>query len=191
MTILFLFDFSKAFNSISPDRLLRVMSDMGFSRAVLCWISTYINGRRRNVISKNEGESDWRNINLGVPQGKVLGPLLFSLYINNIQHILKVEEDEGCQDNGGELQHFFHANVLHNYLQMSINQLESGVKALPKKRISYINKVGLLLSNSMPPRLRQWYAASETGASYWQDSLWVALRWGKRVTLCMSGEYFV
>ena len=46
MTILLLFDFSKAFDTISPGRLLRVMSGMGFSRAVLCWISSYINGRR-------------------------------------------------------------------------------------------------------------------------------------------------
>ena len=39
MTILLLFDFSIAFDTISPSRLLRIMRDMGFSRAVLCWIS--------------------------------------------------------------------------------------------------------------------------------------------------------
>ena len=59
LTILLLFDFSKAFDTISPGRLLRVMRGMGFSRTVLCWISPYINGRRQKLISKSEGESDW------------------------------------------------------------------------------------------------------------------------------------
>ena len=116
MTILLLFDFSKAFDTISPSRLLRVMSRMGFSRAVLCWISFYINGRRQKVISRLEGESDWLYTNLGVPQGSVLGPLLFSL-----QHILKVEGDDARKDDDDKLQHLFYADDLQIYLRVSIN----------------------------------------------------------------------
>ena len=67
ITILLLFDFSKAFDTISPSRLLRIMRDMGFSKAVLCWISSYINGRKQKVVSKAEGESDLLHTNLGVP----------------------------------------------------------------------------------------------------------------------------
>ena len=137
MTILLLFDFSKAFDTISTGRLLRVMSGMGFSKAVLCWISSYINGRRQKVISKSEGESDWLYTNLGVPQGSVLRPLLFSLCINDLQHILKVEGDNNRKDKGDKLQHFFYADALQIYLRVTIDQLESGVAALT----SVVNRV--------------------------------------------------
>ena len=86
MTILLLFDFSKALDTISPGRLLRVMGGMGFLRAVLCWISSYINGRRLKVISKSEGESDWLYTNLDVPQGSVQ----HFFYADDLQIYLRV-----------------------------------------------------------------------------------------------------
>ena len=106
------------------------MGGMGFLRAVLCWISSYINGRKQNVISKSEGESDWLYTNLSVPQVLVLGPLLFSLYINDLQHILKVEGFDDRKYKGDKLQHFSYADDLQIYLRVSIDQLESGVAAL-------------------------------------------------------------
>ena len=155
MTILLFFDFSKAFDTISPGRLLRVMSGMGFSKAVLCWISSYINGRRQKVISKSEGESDWLYTNVGVPQGSVLGPLLFSLYIIDLQHILKVEEDDDRKDKSDKLQHSFYADDLQIYLRVSIDQLESAVAALTRVANRVYEWPGLPLSNSMPRRPRQ------------------------------------
>ena len=84
------------------------MRGMGFSRTVLCWISSYIHGRRQKVISKSEGESGWLYTNVGVPQGSVLVPLLLSLYIDDLQHILKVEGDNNPRkDKPDKLQHFF------------------------------------------------------------------------------------
>ena len=51
------------------------------------WIKSYITGRNQKVITKQNGDSDWFTTNLGVPPGSVLGSLLFSLYINDLQHI--------------------------------------------------------------------------------------------------------
>ena len=57
MTILLLFDFSKAFDTILPFRLLEKIRLMGFSRAALLWINSYFEGRMQRVSSKFSGES--------------------------------------------------------------------------------------------------------------------------------------
>ena len=74
LTFLLLFDFSKAFDTISLSKLLRKLILMGFSRSVVLWVKSYITGRKQRVVAKLNGESDWLTTNLGVPQGSVLGP---------------------------------------------------------------------------------------------------------------------
>ena len=57
----------------------------------LLWIKTYLQGRTQMVISNKNGNSEWMETNLGVPQGSVLGLMLFSLYVNDLQDAL-----DGC-----------------------------------------------------------------------------------------------
>ena len=90
VTIALLFDFSKAFDMISPTILLRKLSSMRFSRAVLCWIHCYLWDRNQQVVSKSV-TSEWVTTNLGVPQSSVLGPLLFSLYNKDVQQLFDGE----------------------------------------------------------------------------------------------------
>ena len=72
VTLLLLFDFSKAFDTISPTKLLSKLRQLCFSRTALLWIRSYLEGRTQIVNSKNNGNSDWLETNLGVPQGSLV-----------------------------------------------------------------------------------------------------------------------
>ena len=61
VTLLLLFDFSKAFDTISSFRLLGRLRLMGFSRTALQWISSYISGRQQCVCTQFQGSSSWLN----------------------------------------------------------------------------------------------------------------------------------
>ena len=86
-TLLLQFDFSKTFDTISRSTLLVKLRDLGFSRSSLTWICSYLCGRSQCVFS-GSASLRYRVTNLGVPQGSVLVPLLFCLYVNDLQEEL-------------------------------------------------------------------------------------------------------
>ena len=74
---------SKAFDTLHHDLLISKLDAYGFSYSALTYIKSYLSNRSQRV-NVNNNFSSWQNIKTGVPQGSILGPLLFNIYLNDI-----------------------------------------------------------------------------------------------------------
>ena len=95
---LLILDFPKAFESVPHERLLMKLDHYGLSHQLQQWIRTWLTTRYQKVIVDGES-SESVHVDSGVPQGTVLGPLMFLLYINDIGNKISSISKFLAQDN--------------------------------------------------------------------------------------------
>lgn len=135
VTIAVFFDFTKAFDNVNHRRLINKMMEMNFSNSVLRWMCSYLFGRTQAVRDTYSNTvSAQLPINKGVPQGSVLGPLLFSLYVSDFGTILR------------ECRYNYYADDLLVYLHTEPSLLG---EALNKINMDICNVVNWATSNGL------------------------------------------
>ena len=88
VTVMILIDLQKAFDTINHDLLLKKLSIISFSDHIVKWFQSYLSNRKFTVNLENSF-SEVSSISCGVPQGSILGPLLFLIYVNDMPTAVK------------------------------------------------------------------------------------------------------
>ena len=109
-------DFQKAFDTVNHEILLKKLEHYGFRGVINNWFRSYLTDRKQKVVI-NGFESESKNLLHGVPQGSVLGPILFLIYINDLHRCIKHSTTYHFADDTNLL------NISNNYktLQRKVN----------------------------------------------------------------------
>ena len=144
-------DFAKAFDSVPHARLLAKLQVFGVQGSMLQWFRSFLTTHQQRVVI-NDQHFEWHDVSSGVPQGSILGPLLFIFYINDISSVtkskLKIFADDvtlftsvKCKEDCLSLQADLDAISRWCHLwQMKLHPLKCKVLCISNKRSPLQNK---------------------------------------------------
>ena len=142
-------DLKKAFDTMNHDLLVKKLSFYGIRGAVNAWLTNYLLTNRNQYVIADDHSSGMRLITCGVPQGSVLGPVLFLLYINDIcsvSNLLKFvlfadNTDRFCSSTSlHDLQDTINRELAKRFVWFSVNRLPLN-----------LGKTNYMLFRSRPP----------------------------------------
>ena len=125
VTLALFTDYSKAFDTVDYKTILTKICKLGFSKNATRWMFSYLTNRIQYVQINDQRSSD-RTVLFGVPQGSVLGPILFNLYVTDLQDIV----------HGSVLQY---ADDTTYYTHCKPNNIDDGIALLSSKLNSLKN----------------------------------------------------
>ena len=98
MTLMVLADYSKAFDAVKLKTILMKMHGMGFSKKFLFWVFDYLCNRHQ-FVQIDDKSSDMGRVEFGGPQGSILGPIFFNLYVADLHESIKCPCYQYVDDN--------------------------------------------------------------------------------------------
>ncbi len=151
-------DICKAFDSLPHSKLLSKLEKYGISGKLLSWIRAFLTGRTQKVVIDGH-ESDYVPVTSGVPQGSVLGPLLFLLYMNDLPQVLQNASIKMFADDCKFYVIFRRNREARDLLQADIDQLMqwAGTNQL---RIAF-SKCGILHFGVKNPNYHYFFGTEE------------------------------
>ena len=136
LTGLAFLDLSKAFDTLDHELLLMKFSDFGLNKSSVNWFKAYLTKRTQSV-NINGVQSDTEPLSYGVPQGSVLGPLLFIMYINDLPTVAKY-----CKV------HLYADDTLLFFESSSVQTIEAALSKDLGHVVRWLNQNYLMLNHS-------------------------------------------
>ena len=90
-------DLQKAFDTVPHRRLMKKMAAHGIKGHLLQWVEEWLKDRKQRVVL-NGCESEWKEVTSSVIQGSVLGPICFTIYMNDMDEDLNLELSKFADD---------------------------------------------------------------------------------------------